>query len=185
MFSAKILAETQHPEAAIRKLQAFDRTLPGQYYTMFYLGTCHIATGDLTEALACFQKSLERHPTQQDVPSIYVYMGICLKDMAEYRNALKVLNEAEKYDSERTDIYNLQGFCHFKLKQHVKAIECFNKVISLDPGSAIDYANIASNYRDMGDTTQAIHYYEVALAMDPTIDFARENLQKLKPKFSI
>jgi len=71
------------------------------------------------------------------------------------------------------------GFSHFKLKEHEEAIECFNKVLQLDPGSAIDYANIASNYRDMGQKEKAIQYYETSLAMDPSIEFARENLLKL------
>ena len=49
----------------------------------------------------------------------------------------------------------------------------------MDPGSAIDYANIASNYRDMGNRDEAVRYYKFALELDPTIDFARENLIKL------
>jgi len=52
-------------------------------------------------------------------------------------------------------------------------------VLELDPGSAIDYANIASNYRDMGEAEKAIQYYTLALELDPTIDFAKENLKKL------
>ena len=51
---------------------------------------------------------------------------------------------------------------------------------ALDPSSAIDYANIASNYRDMGQTAKAIRYYEMALTLDTSIEFARENLAKLK-----
>ena len=99
--------------------------------------------------------------------------------MGEYLKALDVLKKAETYDKERTDIYNSMGFSHFKLKKHEQAIECFKKVLQLDPGSAIDYANIASNYRDMGQKEKAIQYYEMALAIDPSIEFARENLLKL------
>ncbi|UCF57940.1 MAG: tetratricopeptide repeat protein, partial [Deltaproteobacteria bacterium] len=83
---------------------------------------------------------------------------------------------------ERTDIHNLMGYCYFKLKEHEKAIQCFRKVLQLDPSSAIDYANIASNFRDMGDKDNAIRYYQFALALDPSIDFARENLEALQGK---
>jgi ribosomal protein S12 methylthiotransferase accessory factor len=72
------------------------------------------------------------------------------------------------------------GFCHFKLKEHEKAIENFKKVIQLNPASAIDYANIASNYRDMGNDEKAIRYYEMALTLDASIEFARRNLELLK-----
>ena len=72
------------------------------------------------------------------------------------------------------------GFCHFKLKQHEKAIEAFARVLDLNPGSAIDYANIGSNYREMGEKDKAIYFYEIALSIDPSIDFARESLARLK-----
>ena len=74
------------------------------------------------------------------------------------------------------------GFCHYKLKQHEMAIDCFKKVLRLDPTSAIDYANIASNYREMGETEKAIRYYEMALMLDSSIEFAREQLAKLKTR---
>jgi ribosomal protein S12 methylthiotransferase accessory factor len=135
---------------------------------------------DPETALMNFTKSMELNPTEQDIPSIYSYMGVCFKEMGEYRRSIAVLRDAERYDNKRTDIYNLMGFSHFKLKEHEKAIACFKKVLQLDPGSAIDYANIASNYRDMGKKEKAIKYYEMALAMDPAIDFARDNLDKLQ-----
>jgi ribosomal protein S12 methylthiotransferase accessory factor len=52
-------------------------------------------------------------------------------------------------------------------------------VIALDPSSAIDYANIASNYRDLGQRDEAVRYYQMALEIDPRIEFARENLDRL------
>jgi ribosomal protein S12 methylthiotransferase accessory factor len=180
MFSTKHIATNRSPLDAIAELNKIDRDLPGKYYVRFYLGSCHIASGDPKSALKYFEAALNLDPHKQDIPSIYSYMGVALKDMGEYRKALEVLRRGEQLDQERTDIYNLMGFCHFKLKEHETAIENFKKVIELDPSSAIDYANIASNYRDMGLRTKAIRYYEMALALDPSIEFARENLNKLK-----
>lgn len=179
MFSAKIIAETQKPADAIIQLEQIEKIIPGKYYIKFYLGYCHLALNNPEIALEYLARSLDLDPTAEDISSIYAYMGICLKDMGEYRQALSVLKEAQSYDTGRTDIYNLMGFSHFKLKEHEKAIACFRKVLQLDPSSAIDYANIASNYREMGDKKNAIRYYEMALALDPSIEFAHENLKKL------
>ena len=179
MFSAKIITENQTPYVALKELKKIERLLPKRYFIKFYLGSCHLALNDPVTALEYFTQSLELDPTEQDVPSIYSYMGVSLNEMGEYLKALDVLKKAETYDNERTDIYNSMGFSHFKLKEHEQAIECFNKVLQIDPGSAIDYANIASNYRDMGQKEKAIQYYEMSLAMDPSIEFARENLLKL------
>jgi len=180
MFSSKIITENETPEKAIKELKRIENILKGKYYVKFYLGSCHLALNDPATAFRYFTQSLELDPTEQDMPSIYSYMGVSLNEMGKYREAIDALKKAEKYDQERTDIYNLMGFSHFKLKEHEKAIGYFNKVLQLDPSSAIDYANIASNYRDMGHKEKAIEYYETALAMDPSIGFARDNLVKLR-----
>jgi len=179
MFSSKIIAENQPPHVALQELKKIERLLPTKYFIKFYLGSCHLALNDPVTALEYFTQSLELDPTEQDVPSIYSYMGVSFNEMGEYLKAIDVLKKAETYDNERTDIYNSMGFSHFKLKEHEQAIKCFKKVLQIDPGSAIDYANIASNYRDMGQKEKAIQYYEMALAMNPSIEFARENLSKL------
>jgi ribosomal protein S12 methylthiotransferase accessory factor len=180
MFASKHIAENRNPHVAVAELKKIDKELPGKYYVKFYLGSCHIALDDPKTALTYLEAALNLEPNKQDLPSIYSYMGVALKDMGEYRKALGVLKKGEQLDQERTDIYNLMGFCHFKLKEHEAAIKNFKAVIDLDPSSAIDYANIASNYRDMGQPAKAIRYYEMALTLDASIEFARENLAKLK-----
>jgi ribosomal protein S12 methylthiotransferase accessory factor len=180
MFSAKHIFENRPAAGAIRQLKHMETELPGKYYINFFLGACHLAIDDPKSALAYFRKSLTLNPTKQDIPSIYSYIGVALKDMGEYRQALEILQEGKKLDPERTDIYNLMGFCHFKLKAHEAAIENFKKVIALDPSSAIDYANIGSNYRKMGDKENAIRYYNMALKLDASIQFAKDGLDELK-----
>ncbi|MGD8883426.1 MAG: YcaO-like family protein [Desulfobacterales bacterium] len=184
MFAAKHIAENRDPLKAIGALEKIDKDIPGKYYIKFYLGSCQIALNNPKSAYKHFEEALNLAPNKQDVPSIYSYMGVALKDMGEYRKALDVLKKGEQLDRERTDIYNLMGFCHFKLKENEAAIANFKKVIQLDPTSAIDYANIASNYRDMGQPAKAIRYYEMALTLDPSIEFARDNLARLKKQVS-
>ena len=180
MFAAKLITETQPPQQAIAELLRMNRMLSDKYYLQFYMGTVHLAMNDPKTACTYLNHALDLNPVLQDIPSIYSYLGIALKEMEDYKQAVSVLEKGESYDSERTDIHNLLGFCHFKLKDHEKAIACFQKAVALNPGSAIDYANIASNYRDLGKTDEAIHYYELALSLDPSIEFARENLAKLQ-----
>jgi len=55
----------------------------------------------------------------------------------------------------------------------------FEKAIKIDPGSAIDYANIGSNLRELGNIPEAIKMYRMALEFDPDIDFARDNIERL------
>ena len=182
MFSAKLVAENGNPQWALEELTKMDRLLPHKYYIKFFQGLVLLPLNKPLDAFGYFAESLNLGPADQDIPSIYSYMGVCLKELERYREAIEVLEKGEAYDKDRTDIYNLMGFCHFKLKEHEKAIACFKKVLRLDPGSAIDYANIASNYREMGNTEKAVSFYRLALELDPTINFAGESLKRLEKK---
>ena len=180
MFTARMITENYPPRIAMSELKKMQVKLPEKYYIYFYMGTSCMALDDPETALGHLEKALDCEPIDQDLPSIYSYMGVCLKDMEKYREALTVLQKGVLCDQERTDIHNLMGFCHFKLKEYAQAIESFQNVLRIDPGSAIDYANIASNYRDMGEVSKAVRYYELALEIDPSIDFAKDNLKQLK-----
>ena len=180
MFSCKLITETLPPHIAISELKHIDGIFKNKYYVKFYLGLCHLSLEQPREALASFQTALDLDPNPQDIPSVYSYMGVCLKETGQYREALAVLEKGLRHDMDRTDLHNLMGFCYYMLKEHENAIACFEKVIQLDPGSAIDYANIGSNYRELGHIDKAVNYYQTALSIDPTIDFARENIEKLK-----
>jgi ribosomal protein S12 methylthiotransferase accessory factor len=184
LFAAKHVAETFPPREALKRLSAIDADLPGKYYVKFYLGQCLIGMGRPDMALAPLAEASRLDPPDAEAADIYAYTGVALKDLERYEAALDALSQAERLDGDRTDVHNLKGFCHFKLKAHERAIESFQRVIDLDPSSAIDYANIASNYRDLGDHENAIRYYETALSLDPGITFALENLLALQKKGS-
>jgi ribosomal protein S12 methylthiotransferase accessory factor len=109
-------------------------------------------------------------------------MASCWKDMGDYGKALKCLESIEHDADNLKEFHHLKGVCHYYLEQYESAIKCFERVIEMDPGSAIDYANIASSLRKLGHERQAIALYEMALELDPTLDFAREHLKTLKGK---
>ena len=58
-------------------------------------------------------------------------------------------------------------------------VQMFERAVEIDPRSAIDWANLGSNLRDLGRIDEAIAMYKKALSLDPTIGFARQNLAKL------
>jgi len=182
LFTAKLISESEDRRWAVEMLEKMDKRLPGQYYIKFFLGVTFLSLEASEKALACFQESMTLSPKTEDIPSIFFYMGMCLKEIERYKEAITVLEKAVSFDPERPEVYNLLGFCFFKLGEHKRAIDCFKRVLQLNPGSGIDYANIASNYRDMGDVDKAIRYYRFALELDPTIDFARENLKRLEER---
>jgi ribosomal protein S12 methylthiotransferase accessory factor len=180
LFAAKLMAElVEDPFESNSHLLNMKKLLPDAYYIEFYLGRNLLALGQLDEALEHFNKALEMNPSNEDLPYIYSYLGNCLKDLENYREAIAILEKGAEIDNTRPDIHNLLGFCYFKLEQYENAVSHFSKTVELNPSSAIDYANLGVNYRRLDKNDEAIKYFELALSLDPSIEFARNNLAQL------
>jgi ribosomal protein S12 methylthiotransferase accessory factor len=180
LFAAKLMAElVEDPDESNTHLLNMQKLLPDAYYIEFYLGRNLLALNRIDEALAHFNKALEMNPSAEDIPYIYSYIGSCLKDLEQYREAIAILEKGAQIDNTRPDIHNLLGFCHFKLGEYENAVSHFSKTVELNPSSAIDYANLGVNYRKLEQNQEAIKYFELALSLDPNIEFARDNLAQL------
>ena len=100
--------------------------------------------------------------------------------MEDFTKAIKELEIARDSNPELKEIHNLLGYCFYRSGEHIKAIHAFEQAISIDPGSAIDYANIASNLCKLDIKDAAIRWYEMALDLDPDLTWAKDKMQELK-----
>jgi ribosomal protein S12 methylthiotransferase accessory factor len=179
MFAAKHAAETLPVPEAAAALKHIDAVLPGKFFVQFYLGLTRLRATEPESALAYFRRALELNPDPTEAASIYSYMGVALKTIGRFGEALGWLRQGLEIDPDRTDIHNLIGFCHYKRGEHEKAVAAFQRVIELDPSSAIDYANLGVNYQALGLVSKAKDCYQLALSLDPGIDFARTRLSQM------
>jgi ribosomal protein S12 methylthiotransferase accessory factor len=175
----KLVSMMDDPQEAVEILQKIVRIFSDRYEVHFFLGFAWERNDQPEEAKKCFNQALELNPRDIDLSSIYCHIGVCLKDLEQYEQAITTLDKAKTYNADQKEIYNTLGFCYFKLKQYHKAIEAFERAIEIDPGSGIDYANIGANLRELGFYAEAVNLFQMALDIDPTIDFARDNLEKL------
>ena len=167
-------------EQLVPQMERLLSTFGPRYDLTFFLAHSLELNGNQESALLLLQRALDQSPDPGEIGSIYVHIASCLKELERYEEALDALSLAEKASPGLKEIYNLRGFCYFKLKKHNESISSFERVIELDPGSAIDYANIGSNLRELGHKQEAIRLYRIALELDPDIDFARTSLEKLE-----
>lgn len=180
LFAAKLAHEQiSNPEAQMVQLEKMGALLPDSYFIEFFFGKKKSAMGSFAEAMEHFQRSLSLDPEAEDLPYIYSFMGECLKDMGQYPEAIEVLRRGLAEDEERADIHNLMGFCHFKIGDYESAVTHFSRAIELEPASAIDFANLGVNLRKLGRNDEALHNFQVALAMDPYMEMARTHLDEL------
>lgn len=178
--AARTLLRTAPAEELGPHMDRLMKSFGPRYDLTFFLAHSLELQGQPEAALRLFRQALEQGPEPRETASIYIHVASCHKDLGEFPSALEALDLAEQHNNELKEIYNLRGFCLYQLKKHHDAISAFEKAIELDPGSAIDYANIGSNLRELGYRDEAIRLYRMALELDPDIEFARRNLEKLE-----
>ncbi len=180
LFAAKLLEElVDDPWLFEAKLSEMEALLPNRYYLSFYRGKTMFNQGDPQRAIAQFDKALAQDPEPEDLPYIYSYKGNSLKDLERYDEAIGVLQQGCREDDERPDLHNLLGFCFFKKEDFNRAITHFERAVHLNPASAMDYANLGVNHNRLGNRDEAIRFFTLALTLDPSLDFARTQLDQL------
>lgn len=179
---ARVLLSYMSPGEASFYIKKIIQQFGDRYDLRFFLGYALEESGQINEALSIYEKALKEAQASEEKASILVHLASCYTKKSDYAEAVKLLEKAETLNPFLKELHHLKGVCFFNMKKHNESIAAFERVIELDPSSAIDYANIASNLRDMGHEAEAIILYEMALDLDPSLEFARENLVKLKSK---
>lgn len=180
LFASKLLVElVDDPDLLEDTLARMETLLPDTYYLEFYRGRNLYNKGDFKRAIIHFDRALAKDPEGEDLPYIYSYKGLCLKDLERFDEAIEVIKDGCAEDDERPDFHNTLGVCYFKKQEYQKAIDSFKRAVHLNPASAMDYANLGVNYSRLEENDQAIRYFTLALTLDPSIQFAKEQLQQL------
>lgn len=180
LFAAKLAVERiEHPMLLEEKLAHFEKLLPDAYYIEFYRGRNLYNLGLAEEALPHFDRALALNPEEEDLPYIYSYKGHSLQAVDQYDEAIATLEKGLQYDDQRPDLYNMLGVCCFKKADYAKAIEHFEMAVHLNPSSAMDYANLGVNHNRLGNKDKAVHFFTIALTLDPELDFVKDQLAQL------
>jgi ribosomal protein S12 methylthiotransferase accessory factor len=177
---AKVAALYAPPFMALSALAALDAAFPRRFDIHFFLGLALENQDRADEALEHFRQALEFDPPAHEIPSIYVHLGACQKDLGNFHEAAQAFTQAVALSPELKEAHHLLGFCCFKLEEYQQAVECFEKVIEMDPGSAIDYANLGINLQRLGHPKEAAYVLKQALELDPSLDFAAQALADLE-----
>ncbi|MFZ5448187.1 MAG: YcaO-like family protein [Thermodesulfobacteriota bacterium] len=176
---AKVAALYAQPAEGLGALEKLNAAFPNRFDVHFFLGLALENQDRAIDALEHFERALTLNPPAHELPSIYVHLGSCRKDLGYFRQAADAFTQALALNPRLKEAHHLLGFCYFKLEEYQRAVECFEKVIDLDPGSAIDYANLGINLQRLGHSKEAAYVLKQALELDPTLDFASRALESL------
>ena len=85
------------------------------------------------------------------------------------QNDLKALTDSLSHDSTNVDLLVIIGNDYFDLGNHEKAIEYYEKALSLKPDMPLVLTDCAIMYHKHGDIDKALTYFDKAIKLKPDL----------------
>lgn len=133
--------------------------------------------GDLDKALMILREANYRKPYDAEI--LYKIAFIHYKKGA-YQDAVEALEDALKGDDKDPAVYALMASSYRAQKQYAKAGEMIREALRLDPDNAVYHFNYGNILQDLGHLKDAIEEYKKALELDPALEPAKDEIEKLQ-----
>jgi tetratricopeptide (TPR) repeat protein len=133
------------------------------------LGAKYYINGKRAEGEVHFQKALGLIDRQTAREQLWIraivedWRGNREEGIRNYRAYLA------EYPDDSTAWFRL-GYAHMMSSQAEAAIECFQRVVALDKGSADAHINLASSYSMLDKRDESLDHYQRAFALNPKLD---------------
>ena len=101
-------------------------------------------------------------------------------ERGNHREAMLALNEARRQEPENPRLLDKSAFVRKELGQLDEAREFFEQSLEIDGANVTALGGLGSLYRQAGESEKAAECYEKALAVDPELEPAREELARLR-----
>jgi tetratricopeptide (TPR) repeat protein len=133
-----------------------DNRHPGAWY---YKGRCLERTGDLEQALRCFETAARLAP---HYAAAHCEIGFCLNAMGRYEDALSHLAVALDLDPTMDAAIINSGYAYEHSGQFDKAVAWYKRVIARDPLNATGWQNLGSCLLTLGHPGEALECFQGA-----------------------
>ncbi len=123
-----------------------------------------VKEGKLVRALEVIRTLYKLHPRNVEYVSTGAWVHF---KMEQYRQALKLSEQAVQLDPGRARDHAVMGACRLFFKQYPGALENSLKALELDPGQPLAYLTLGEVYLKQGDTERALPALKQAGRLDP------------------
>ena len=125
--------------------------------------------GKIAKALESYEKALQVNPNYTNAMN---NRALCLKDLKRFEEALSIFNKLiDELQQEDDKYYNNRGTVHEEMGNFELAKSDYEKALSLltsqQTSDAKIFINLAILLNRQGDATQALHYIDDAIRIDP------------------
>lgn len=179
LFVGRKLAEEAPPDEAARGLQTLATLFPDAHYPQFFKGLLALREKDFANAKREFELAVEIQPDDEARALASFYAGYALTRLEDWILAETPLRRATALSPGARDYASLLGVCLYKQARYDEAEKAFCDALNADKGSAMDLANRGVCRQALGKLAEAREDLEIALELDPSLDFARLRLAEI------
>jgi ribosomal protein S12 methylthiotransferase accessory factor len=180
LFAGRMICEQADAEEAGAALAVLEAIYPGAHFLPFFRGMLALREGDAVAARRFFVLAESIQPDDDSRALAAFYHAYTHTQEGEWDAALPGLERSARLSPDMKEYRNLYGVCLFRLGRYLEAVAEFADILArLDKGSVMDIQNLGLCHARLGNSAEARHYLEAALAIDPDLDAARKTLAAL------
>jgi ribosomal protein S12 methylthiotransferase accessory factor len=179
LFVGRMLAEDMEPDQALAGLDVLEEIHPQAHYLPFFRGLVALRQDEIDQAASWFARAEPLQPEPDDRGLAAFYQAYALSQQGQWAETIPHLDRAVTHCPEVKEYFNLRGVAYFKQQEYAGAAANFELALALDSGSAMDLANLGLCHKFMNNADKARELLGEALALDPSLEFARTHLSEL------
>ena len=158
---------------ALPVLQRATQLLPADAETYYYLGSALQDRGDLTGAMASYNRALELRP---DYCGATVNLANTLRACGRLDDAVAGYRRALQLQPALAEVHNNLGTALLQLRQSDAAAASYRRALQIKPDFAQAHSNLGNALRALGQPREALASYRRALEIEPDFANAHNNL---------
>lgn len=128
------------------------------------------------QSIMCLQRAIKLQP---DNISVRLLLIRALIDAQEYNDAIdEAFNLMNRYPTSAPYVYELLGLAYYRSGDLAKAEEAYKRSLGVGNENVWVYYTLGLIYADWGRKDEAYLYWQKALELDPTFEWAKRDLHQ-------
>ena len=146
------------------------------------MGDALFRLGRYEEAIESLERSVELHAIPSLAATHLLMMGQAAGKLGRSMDAAQYYKRAVEFDSQNTSALEHLAVMRFGEKRYEDALRLFTALRDNHSGDAQTHSNIGATLYHLGRIKEAIHSYETALSLDPSMKRERAFLEQMRRK---
>jgi len=142
-------------------------------FNFFYKKGIELADLEMyDDALSCFEKAIELTSNQNDLSDVWTEKGYIMEKIKNFDMAINYQEKAIEFNPNNNDAWYMKGVAFGKICKsdedpiHFKAVECYEKALSIKPNDTQALDNLAIELDYLKDYERALECLDKSITID-------------------